>query len=174
MKTVEIKIYQFDELSEESQQVAIKNFRENCPDYYWYCFIYESAKDLGIEIESFDIDSRQIELKLFKSFEEIANNILFDFFDDLPISIAAKTFLENKANLISKYSNGIGLDIICEDNFEQYDEEIEEIDKDFKNDLENIYLLGLRNEWEYQQSDEYIIEHIQANEYNFTEDGEIY
>lgn len=174
MKTVEINLFKFDELSEEAKNVAIENFRESCLDEEWYCFIYEDAKQVGIKIESFDIYRGEISINLNYSLEDTAYKIIFEHGEYCDTYKAAKSFLDNKSNLVTKYSNGVDLERVSEENYDLYDEEIEEFEQDFRNDLENAYLSILRNEYEYQQSDEYIIEYIQANEYDFTEDGKIY
>jgi len=55
MRQETINIYEFSELSEESQEKAIEKFREHNLDYEWWDFIYEDAKEIaklmGIEID---------------------------------------------------------------------------------------------------------------------------
>ena len=52
--------------------------------------------------------------------------------------------------------------------------EIEESEQEFLSDLLEDYSIILQRESEYLQSRESIIETIEANEYDFTEDGKIY
>lgn len=56
MKTVEVKVYEFDELAPDVQEKVIEKNRDINTDYGWYEFVYEDAKTiaelLGIEIEN--------------------------------------------------------------------------------------------------------------------------
>ena len=61
---------------------------------------------------------------------------------------------------------------------EEYCNEIVEkiidfIDEDIFTYSDKVYR-RLEDEWDYQKSDEYILEMIDANDYEFTEDGKIY
>ena len=61
---------------------------------------------------------------------------------------------------------------------EEYCNEIVEkiidfIDEDIFTYSDKVYR-RLEDEWDYQNSDEYILEMIDANDYEFTEDGKIY
>ena len=50
----------------------------------------------------------------------------------------------------------------------------EEWEEKFLNDISNDYLKILRDEYDYRTSKEAIIESIEANEYDFTENGKIH
>jgi len=45
MKTIEINLYQFNELSESAKQTAIEWYRSVNLDYDWWEFIYDDAKE---------------------------------------------------------------------------------------------------------------------------------
>jgi hypothetical protein len=49
-----------------------------------------------------------------------------------------------------------------------------DLDTEFQRALGKEYLSILRREYEYQTSEEAIIETIEANDYDFTEDGRIF
>ena len=49
-----------------------------------------------------------------------------------------------------------------------------ELEEDFNKSLAGDYLKMLKDEYEYQSSEEAIIETIEANEYEFTADGELF
>lgn len=54
MKTIEISVYSFDELSDEAKEVAREWYRQGALDYAWYDCVCELVKDagarLGIEV----------------------------------------------------------------------------------------------------------------------------
>lgn len=54
---------------------------------------------------------------------------------------------------------------------EEGEDKLMEIEDDFLKSLLNDYLKSLRDEYDYQTSEKAIIETIEANEYEFTEDG---
>lgn len=56
MRTKEIKLYTFDELSEEAKEKAINTHRDWNVDYYWWDFVYDDAKDIA-SIIGIDIDN---------------------------------------------------------------------------------------------------------------------
>lgn len=171
MKTVEIQLFKFDELTENAKQKAINKYRDSGINYYWYSFINEDAKDVGIKIKSFDISRKEIEIDLLYSYDEVASKIISNHGEYCDSYIKAKCFLDDKDALVEKYSNGINLSIVSE---EKFDEEFDDLEQDFKNDLEDYYLKMLRDELEYMESDGYIIQMIIDNDYDFTEDGEMY
>jgi hypothetical protein len=55
MRTVRTKVYKFDELSEEAQEIAIEQFSDINVDYDWYEFVYddfsEICKTIGISVD---------------------------------------------------------------------------------------------------------------------------
>lgn len=51
--------------------------------------------------------------------------------------------------------------------------EYDDIEEDFKKALLQDYLSMLQGEYDYQTSEEQVLESIRANEYLFTEDGEL-
>lgn len=56
MRIKEIKVYAFDELSDEAKDKAINKLYDINVGYEWWDSIYEDARNIGLEIESFDID----------------------------------------------------------------------------------------------------------------------
>jgi len=56
MKTIEIKVYKFDELDKQTREKVIENYRFiNVEDTFWYDFIKEDFNRLGLEIQAFDL-----------------------------------------------------------------------------------------------------------------------
>lgn len=59
-------------------------------------------------------------------------------------------------------------------NVDELDAKLDDMGEDFTKSILEDYRIMLRNEYEYLQSKEAIIETIEANEYDFTEDGNRY
>ena len=57
MRTIEIKVYKFEELDKQTKEKVIENYRYiNVEDTFWYECIKEDFSTLGLEIQAFDLD----------------------------------------------------------------------------------------------------------------------
>lgn len=63
---------------------------------------------------------------------------------------------------------------VKEEFIDEYDEEIEYLEDEYRKEMSEEILTWLRDEYEYLQTNESVAETLIANEYDFTEDGEIY
>lgn len=169
MKIIEIKVYQFDELNDKAKQKAIANLSDINVDSDWWESTYEDAKNVGIEISEFDLDrgdfckGKFIENALFT-----ANKIKEEHGEDCTTYKTALNFLEARTNLFLKDGEErTGEDEIIE-------EEVNDLEEEFLYDILRNYLKILKDEYEYLTSEKAIIEGIEANEYDFTEDGKIF
>jgi hypothetical protein len=54
------------------------------------------------------------------------------------------------------------------------DQQVEDMELEFLRSILEDYRILLQKDYDYQTSDEAIIETIQANEYEFTENGELF
>ena len=70
------KVYKFSELSEESQEKALDNLRDIDVDYDWWEHIFEEAKNIGLKIESFEINNREISGRFIESIDNVVKNII--------------------------------------------------------------------------------------------------
>jgi hypothetical protein len=175
MKTIEIKIYKFAELSEQAKQNAINNLIDINVNHNWWEFIYEDANNIGLKITSLDLDrNRHANGKFIYSAEECANKIIKEHGEQCETYKTALKYLEDRKKLVSKYSDGKKLDIVIEENYYEFDNECDELDEEFLNNILEDYSIMLQNECEYLQTDEAIIDTIEANEYDFTENGKLY
>lgn len=78
MKTIELKIYSFDELSHEAKEKAIQQYRENNIEFFWLDEIFESLQSLfsscyNINVFDYHLDVSNSRLKVKFSYDEIAN-----------------------------------------------------------------------------------------------------
>ena len=173
MKTIEIKLYKFSELSKEAKQKAIELCDINVDN--WWESSYEDAERVFCIISSFDTGrGNYCDLNFTLSAYEVASEIKSEHGVNCDTYKKAINFINSYDNLVAKYSDGTNQDIVMEENNCKFDEEVEELEENFEKIIADCYLTMLINDCEYRTSKEAIIETIEANEYDFTEDGKLY
>lgn len=174
MRIKETKFYQFRELSEEAKEKAVENLADINVNYeWWYCFMDDAAQ-IGLKIEEFDIGRGNFCRGQFtESAEYTAEKILNEHGKSCDTYQTAKNYLENRTELVKKYSDGRQLDIVAEDNEYDFDNDCDELDNEFLRSILEDYRIYLQKEYEYLTSEKTIIETIEANYYEFTEDGKL-
>lgn len=174
MKTIEITLYKFNELSEVAQQKAIESLYDINVDYSWWEFTYDDAKRIGLEITGFDIDrGSYCKGNLINSGSEVANTIIAEHGAGCDTYKLAKSFLSDYDKLVEKYSDGKDLTKVDYDNEYEFDQDADELEDEFRKDLLEEYLSILSKEYDYLTSKQSIIDTILANDYYFTENGEL-
>lgn len=162
MRTITTTLYKFDELTEDAKRKAIQRLNDINTMFEWWEYIYEYAEEVGIEIIGFNIDHGDISIKFADSIKKTMELILSEHGVICDTYKLATRYLSERKRL-EQYYNGIKLE-----------EKLSFIDTEFTGQLEKCYLKLLQEDYDYRTSDEAIIEGIQANEYEFTEDGNLY
>jgi hypothetical protein len=193
MRQETINIFTFEELSEEAQEKVLQEFSGINVNYEWWEFIYDDAKNVGVEIDGFDIGRGNRISGSIDDLETVCNKIIIEHGESTETAILALEYLDKfivlnarldravdvmdeidrryedlnpeKADRVYDTADGIIED--CEDT-------IQDLAEEFEREILECYLTILRKEYEYLTSEEAIIETIQANEYEFTEDGSQY
>lgn len=161
MKTIEIKVYSFNELSEDAQTKVLQNFTDINTHYNWWDNVYEDAKNVGLKITGFDLDrNRHATGEFLLSASEVAQNILNEHGETCETWQTANNFLEEFTPKFAEYMQT-----------EENEGELIEIENDFLNSLLEDYSIILQKEYEYLISEKAIKETIEANEYQFLENG---
>lgn len=171
MKTKTINIYSFNELSEEAKQKAIEEFYDINVCFNWWESTYEDAKNIGIKINSFDLErNRHAKGDFLYSACEVAANILKEHGENCETYKTAETFIEEWQPIFNDYMNEES------EYFESRESEgkLQDIESDFLESLLEDYAMILEKDFQYLMSKEAIIETIEANEYEFYEDGTLY
>jgi hypothetical protein len=169
-RTTTINVYSFFELSEQAKKNAINKLSDINVDYEWWEFTYEDAKNIGLKITGFDLDrNRHATGQLTLSAAEVAANILKDHGEKCETHHTAQQFIEDFNPLFAEY---------MDESSEHYEnrereEELQDIENDFLKSLLEDYSVILQNEYEYKTSEEAIRETIEANEYEFDEQGNL-
>ncbi len=134
------------------QWVASGNF-----DYDWWEYVYEDAATIGLKITGFDLDrSRHAEGELTHGVNEVVRLILDNHGKDTDTYKLALEWLADKRKSWETSQGTVDLATI------------------FTRDLLELYSIMLQNEYEHMSSEEYCIEQAEANEWEFTADGELW
>jgi hypothetical protein len=199
MKTIELNIYQFNELSKDAQSKAIEEYRERLYKYNTFseyalddCYLYEprhteivdlcpSYADYGKPIIG-NSGSRKVFYDLDRNRHldasngiVINNEKMFMEWLEIPEGMHDKVYFTIRATK-GRYPD---TKINFEENHCDYIFSYEETkilyyaEVKFSNHMEEV-LDRISEAYEYYFSDEYIAEQLEINEYEFTEDGKIY
>lgn len=184
MRTIEIKAYQFAELSETAKQKALEWGAYINVDHDWWDFTEDDAERVGIKITSFDIERRySCNGDFTENAEDVAKAIIEEHGDQCETYKTATAFMVELAAIeemakkdyaeFSKEAADIGEEFYDFENFFEntFSDAIEEMGEDFKKSILEDYRIILRKEYEYLTSEEAIIETLEANGYEFTEEG---
>lgn len=188
MRTIRIKLYKFSELSESAKQNAIEWYR-NGQEFHWSSEWIESLecalKHYDIELKDYSIDWDNINCSDTR-IEFTQDDNYSDGIENIQGVRLWKYLQKNYSTYFCKYDKKYKqtLDGYCP--FTGYcgDENFLDPMRNFIKKPTNITFRELIedcthellksgcNNWEYQQSEEAIIETIEANEYEFTITGE--
>jgi hypothetical protein len=171
MKTIEIKLYKFSELSEEIKENAVNHLCDINVDFDWWDYIYDDAKTIGLKINEFGLDRyRHATGNFLFSACEVAQNIFNNHGEFCKTYKTAKLFIKDWQSVFNEYMDETN------EKYESTESENElmELEDNFLNSLLEDYSIILQNEYEYRTSNEAIIETIEANEYYFTKEGKLY
>jgi len=172
MKIIKIKLYKFDELSEAAKQKAIEHFSDINVAFDWWDPIYEDATESGLKITGFDLNrASYVKAHFITSASECADYIIKEYDETSELYETAQTFINDYDQLVEKYSDGIDKNRVAEDNENDFDHDVEDLEDEFLKDLCEDYRIILQKDYDYLTSKEAIIETIEANEYDFKEDG---
>ena len=164
MKTIEIKVYKFEELDKQTREKVIDNYRFiNVEDTFWYDFIKDDFNRLGLEIQEFDLGRRNYAKIYIDNFEDTSKNIIEEFGDSVLIKQTAKNYI----NEYEKIQANFKVD-------EDIEREVELLDEQYEKEYSEDILSYLRSNYDWETSDEAIYQTIEANDYDFTTEGKIY
>jgi len=170
----ETKVYPFDELTDEAKETVIQNHHNINVDYGWWEYLYEDAETVLLKISEFDLDrNRHCTGDFIEAADDTAKAILENHGETCDTYQTASEYLEERRKLVEKYSDGITIDAVAKDNEYNFDNECDDLGAEFLQAILEDYSIMLQKEYEYETSEEAIVETIKANEYEFTEDGTI-
>jgi hypothetical protein len=189
-------VYKFDELSESAKQKAIDDYRQDGFDYDWWDAVYEDARQIG-EIIGIKIDniyfsgfSSQGDGACFEGKYTYTKGSVKKIKDHAPQDeelhriarelqkLQKKNFysLSAKVKQSGHYSHEYCTEIEVCDNLNSYGDVTVETEKalsELLRDFMRWIYKSLETDWDYLSSDEQIVETIQANEWEFDENGDM-
>lgn len=155
-RTVRTKVYKFDELSDKAKQKVLTALIHINVEDEWWEFIYEDAENIGLKLTGFDIGrGNECTGEFILNAKDCAEKIIENHGETCDTYNSATAFLAGYDNVSNEIEDG----------------DIEDEGNEFLKALLQDYLKMLRDEYEYQTSEEAIIETIIANKYEFTADG---
>ena len=199
MKTIELQIYYFNELTTEAKKVAIEQFRKMKYEDYsvvqWAidnCYLFEPENSVmetlfGEEYTKlttpviantrkniyFDTDRNRY-LDIHQAIE-ITNEKMFLIWLGVPEEMHEKVYFKIKNNWARNPDTIIKFEENdCDYQFTEEENKIlENAANKFSDHMEEV-LNRIEQSIEYQFTDEYIAEEIEMNEYEYTADGKRY
>jgi len=165
-RTIRTKVYQFNELNETAKQKAIEWYRDiNDFDFVWDD-TKEDAKNIGLKIIQLSDHSKN-KGEFMLSANEVAANIFGSHGESCDTYKTAKEFMDEWQPVFNNY---------MDENHEDYESnesenKLQDLEDEFLQSLLEDYRILYNSDIENCDSEEYITEQIQANEYEFTADG---
>ena len=191
MKTVEVNVYQFDELSDEAKEKAREWYRNGSFNYEWWDFLYDDFKERAKEV-GFDVTNiyfrgfwSQGDGAMFE-YDYMRDKLRLEFINQLGLSAMRKDWLINNTMTSGrgKHRGHYYHSRCCEHNIywevdngdlhywlESFESDFIDFVTDKYEDLCHELYKSLEKEYEYLNSDEVIDESLIVNEYEFDEDG---
>ena len=164
MKTIEIKLYKYEELDKQTREKVIENYRYiNVEDTFWYDWIKEDFSRLGLEIQEFDLNNPNYAKIYINNFEDTSKNIIEEFGDNVLIKQTAKNYIDEYNKIQANFKDD-----------EDIERELEILDEEYEKEYSEDILSYLKANYEWEISDEAITNTIEANDYDFTTEGKIY
>ena len=143
MRIIETKVYQFEELDEQTKEKAIDNYRHiSVDDDSWYEWIKEDLISVGIELRSFDIERGSFAEIHLEDFYETCDLILKWHGENCETYKIAERYIEEYQDI--QYH-------IKDD--EYLDEKLDDLDEEYQKEFSEEVLSMLRFEFEHMTSD---------------------
>jgi hypothetical protein len=175
-----ITVYTFDELSDNAKDRAIDSLRYNQVEDQWWDCTYGDAKEIGLQITSFDLDrNRHAKGRFIISAEFCANAIVASHGETCETYRTAAAYIADLKDLnttLSKAEHDLENnpnDVEADETADKASEDIEDLASEFLQSILEDYSIMLQRECEYLQSDEAIIETIKCNDWTFTASGKM-
>lgn len=162
MREVTVKLYEYSELSDKAKEKARDWYLEHALEYEWWDVVYEDAENIGLKIKEFDLDrGAYCRGNVVTSIPEVIEKILSDHGEKTETYKTAKEF-EPVFKALEK---------MRDDDAADFDTKWDEAEREFLHAIFEDYRIMLQKEADYLTSDEAITEAIEANQYEFNEDG---
>jgi hypothetical protein len=167
-ETTTRKLYTFSELSPSARDHAIDKLWDLNVDCEWWDYNYDDAETIGLKLTGFDTD--RLSGHFIESAESCAHLIQDNHGPDCDTLKCADAYLASRDAVISNAPKDECGEFESES---ELDEKLDDLDSAFHYDILEEYLSLLSKKYKYLTSRESIEESIEANEYEFTEKGDL-
>ena len=164
MRTIETKVYLFNELDDQTQEKVIQDNYGIAIQDDWHDFIKYDLKEIGIELRSFDVDRGSFAEIHIDYFFETCEKIIETHGENCETYKIAKRYIKEYNSIQQK------IDALNDDD---HDFDLDYLDEEYQKEFSEEVFSMLRKEYEHMTSEEYLIEMFEANEYEFTAEGEM-
>lgn len=154
MRTIGTTIYYYEELDGFAQKNALSYFSDINLDDDWWQPTYETWRENGVVIKSFDLYNGYIEMDFIDEFVDVASSIISFFGKDNDTYKFAQDYLSSLPNLTQ--------------------DEVEDANDLFYSDLQDCIANWLQGEFDYLLSEEAVEDAIIDREIEFTKDGRVF
>ena len=173
IKVTKTKVYPFSELSETAKEKAIEQCCEFQVDYEWWHSVYDDAEQNGLKLREFNIDrASYCRGEFIENAKDTAKKIIENHGETCETFQTAENYGKECASLWQVLPEKLD-DDGYDENETARDDEQEDLDSEFLKSLLEDYRIILQKEYEYLTSEKVIIEMIEVNEYEFTEEGKL-
>ena len=162
MRTESISIYSVSELPEAAKAKVLDKYRYEFSDWYYQDTKYDANESSHMSIEEFNLDYSYIVCEFNTGAKDTAHTVIKNHGESCASYTIASNFLSALSSLESQPDD------------EHTDTLVAGLEEDFMEDMGNYYLNMLKSEYENCTSDEYVTEMLEANEYEFLENGDRY
>jgi len=166
MKEKTIKCYQYDELEGKAKERARNWFLESDEMDWAWDDMKGDAADVGLKLTAID-ERSGAEGDFIDSATVCADAIIREHGATCDTFKTAQAFQREHSALWAKYRDAEAKD----ESTLAVEDEIEELEKEFLRSLLEDYRILWTREVEYHYSEEYVKESMEANEYEFDENG---
>jgi hypothetical protein len=171
MKTIQLKLYHFSELSERAQKKALADNQDFNVSHNWWEWIYADAEEAGLKITGFDLDRAwYCNAQFINDATYTATQVRLNHGEKNDTYQQTTAFWERRdqtAGTWQKDENGEF------ENADELDTALDSIAEDYLKTMSLAYLRMLDKVYDELTSDEAIAESLTANEYWFTADGKL-
>ena len=181
MREMNVTVYSFDELSEAAQERALNAFRYIEVEHDWYEYPYDTIRTAG-KIIGLDIDRIYFDTDLYCIFNasyEYVRGAAKAVHSEFPSATDLHDVARKLQALQKRHFYSLSCNVSSQRVSNSYrcfrfgeDYECEDLGG-IINDFAHWARILLRDAYEYLTSDEAVKEAIEANEYEFTENGKL-
>jgi hypothetical protein len=162
MRTVSTNLYSINELSDSVKAKVLDKYRYEFSDWYYQDITYDAHESSHMSIDEFNLDHSYIVCEFNTSAEDTAHTVIKNHGESCASYTIASNFLSALSSLESQPEN---YDSLTAMDF---------LEEQFLEDMGEYYLNMLKSEYENCSSDEYVTEMLEANGYEFLENGDRY